>query len=375
MRKSILLLCLIASFLSVSAQNEVDIYYHGGIVNNNVVTVYGNMNDDLVPLDLSIGNNTSATLSLYVRRIVVKEMEGSYNLFCFAGTCYGPYTDTSMSALSIVSGAIGESAFLGDYYPVGTAGVTTITYEFYDNASLDHRVAAEVTVNWHTSGNFSILDGDTAVVNTSTLVEFTSDVQVSQLEKQLKVVNNTDETVELYVRRIINQEVPGSENSFCFGETCYPSSTDTSVNAVSLSPGIADASFRADYMPNGNAGKTSITYEFYNLAKGREEIRESVTVIFNISGVGLEENAMAIGRTFPNPASSIVTVEYKLSPGTASSELLLRNITGQTLSRTPLDRYAGEAKLDISWLANGVYTLSLIDDNNVVSNKKLVVRH
>lgn len=375
MRKSILLLCLVISFLIVKGQNEVDIYYQGSIVNNNVITVYGNVNDDQILVDLSLGNNTTAGLTLYARRVVLENVEGTDNAFCFAGMCYSPFADTSLSPGLIGQGSIMESAFLGEYYSYGLAGVTTIKYEFFDNTTLDHRVAAEVTVNYHASGNFSILDENLTVINSSTLVEFSSDVQVSLLEKQIKVVNNTDETLELYVRRIINQEVSGSENSFCFGETCYPSSTDTSVNTVSLFPGVADASFRGDYMPNGNAGKTSITYEFYNLAKGREEIRESVTVIFNISGVGMEENAMAIGRTFPNPASSIVTVEYKLRPGTASSELVLRNITGQTLSRAQLDRNAGEAKLDISWLANGVYTLSLIDDNKVVSNKKLVVRH
>ncbi len=375
MRKGILLLCLFVSFVFAKAQNEVDIYYQGSIVNNNVITVYGNVNDDQILLDLSLGNNTTSGLTLYARRVVLENVEGTDNAFCFAGMCYSPYADTSLSPGSIGQGAIMESAFQGEYYSYGLAGVTTIKYEFFDNTSLDHRVAAEVTVNYHTSGNFSILDGDVTVVNTSTLVEFSSDVQVSLLEKQLKVVNNTDETVELYVRRIINEEVSGSENSFCFGETCYPSSTDTSVNALFLSPGVADASFRADYMPNGNAGKTSITYEFFNLAKGREEIRESVTVIYNISGVGIEENTMAIGRMYPNPASSSVTVEYKLKPGTASAELVLRNTTGQTLSRIQLDRYAGEEKLDISWLASGVYTFSLIDDNKVVSNKKLVVRH
>jgi hypothetical protein len=375
MKKSILFLCFAASILFVKAQNEVDIYYRGNIVNNSVVTVYGNMNESSFEIDLSLGNNTNSGLTLFARRTVISEVEGTANSFCYAGMCFSPFTDTATTVASIEHGAIMESAFQGDYYPSGIGGVTTVTYEFFDNTTLDHRVAAELTVNYLASGDFSILDGDITVVNESTLVEFSSDVQVGVLEKQLKIVNNTDETMELYVRRIVSEEVSGSENSFCFGETCYPSSTDTSINVLVLDPGAVDASFRADYLPNGNAGKTTVTYEFFTLAKGVEEVRESVTVIFNISGVGIGENALAIGRTYPNPAVSSVTIEYKLNPSGGTANLLLRNITGQTLNLIPVNRYAGKAELDVSGIVNGVYTLSLIDGNRVIANKKIVVSH
>lgn len=374
MKKFLLSLAFVSGFLLASAQNELDIFYQGSLVNDNTLTVYGNINDEVLICQLSIGNNTTSTLNLYVRRVIVQEVSGSYSLFCFGDYCYPPQTDTSGVCYSLAPGAITES-FSGDYYPTGTRGATTITYEFFDNVSLDHRVAAQVTVNYHTSGDFTILEGDTTVVNNSTLVVFTSDTQVSMLEKKMRIVNNTNETQQLYVRRIINEEVAGSENLFCFGVYCYPPSTDTSINSYEVYPGVVDSSFKGDYFPYGNAGKTSITYEFFNLAKGREEIRESITVIYNLSGVGIDESTQALQRVYPNPASSYLTIDYNLKAIQGNVSIEIRNMAGQTVIQLPVAPNTSTATLNVSGLGNGVYTYSLIANNRVIATKKLLVQH
>lgn len=373
MKKVLLSIAIITGFLFASGQ-EIEIRYHDNLVNNSTITVYGNQSADVIEFHLTLKNTTSTDLNMYVRRIVNSAVTGTDNSFCFGVNCYPPFVDTS-AVVTVIPAGMEDFSFAGDYYPYGNQGVSSITYEFFDNTTLANRVAAEVTVNYLATVPFALIDGDVELVNGTTVVEFTSDIQTSLMEKQLLLVNNTGESAEIYVRRIINEQVSGSENSFCFGVICYPPFVDTSSVVTILEPGAVDSSFRADYIPNGNAGKTSITYEFYNMAKGRAEIRESVTVIFNLSGVGVDEKIQAIRRTYPNPASSSVTIEYDLKPGTADARLIVRNLAGQVVGQVPVDRHANKVDVDVSWLASGIYTITLIDGSLVVDNNKIVVKH
>lgn len=374
MKKLLLSVVLISGFLFASAQ-EMEILFQNTVVNNETITVYGDTTFNTIECLLKVRNNTSADLTnVYVRRITVAEVPGSINSFCF-GICYPPFVDTSVMATSIAAGAT-DSSFVGDYYPEKLNGVTTITYEFFDNITLANRVAAQVTVNYLTSFiSFPIIDGNTTEANNSTLVVFTSDNQTEYLEKQLKLVNNSPSRVEMYVRRIINSEVDGSENSFCFGSMCYPSFTDTSSLVNIIAAGAVDSSFKADYYPNGHPGPTSITYEFFTKTKGREDIRESVTVIFKMSGVGINENAMAIQRLYPNPAPAFVAVEYEIKPESGDVWAVIRNLSGQVAKRALIDSNSGKAVIDVTGLADGVYTFSLMEGNKIVSTRKLIVQH
>lgn len=373
MKKLLLSVVLISGFLFASAQ-EMEILYHNTVVNNATITVYGDTSSYSIECFLKVKNTTSVDLNnVYVRRITVAEVPGSANSFCF-GICYPAFVDTSKVAVIIPAG-VTDSSFVGDYYPEKLAGVTTVTYEFFDNITMANRVAAQVTVNYVTSFSaFAIMDNNTEA-NNQTLVVYTSDPQTAFLEKQLKIVNNSDSRSEMYVRRIVNSEVEGSENSFCFGTMCYPSSTDTSALVTIIDADAVDSSFKADYYSNGHPGKTSITYEFFNLADGREMIRESVTVIYNISGVGINENALAIQGLYPNPASAFVAVEYDIKLGSGNVWAVIRNLSGQVAKRSLIDSNSGKTVIDVSGLADGVYTFSLMENNKTVSTRKLIVQH
>lgn len=373
MKQILLSICLAAGFLMASAQ-DIQILYHNKIVNDAVITVYGDTVKDAIACDLKVKNNTSSDLHMYVRRIVHHAVEGTENSLCFGVMCYSPLTDTSR-IVTIIEAGKSDSTFVGDYYTYRHAGVTKISYEFFDNTTLPNPVRALVTVNYLGSGYFTLLEGDTNVINNKTLTVTSTNLQVEELEQKIKFVNNSGSDAELFVRRIINEEVNGSENSFCFGVLCYSGSTDTSAIVTLVGAGTVDSSFKAEYFPNQHAGKTSITYEFFNLAEGREEIRVSVTVIFNISGVGIDEHPVAILRTYPNPASSQVNVEYDLKPGGGDAGLIIRNMAGKTMSCVPLDRYVGKATIDVSWLNDGIYTCTIMDSGKALESDKFIVRH
>jgi hypothetical protein len=58
---------------------------------------------------------------------------------------------------------------------------------------------------------------------------------------------------------------------------------------------------------------------------------------------------------YPNPASSQVTVEYNLPPGTPGKHLSLYNAYGQVLRDLLLPGRSGKVHIDVSGLPEGVY--------------------
>lgn len=152
MKRAIHLLLIISSFVSVrvSAQNLEITDLSNNIVNG--TTIFVDTSDINVPtLDvyLNVKNNTGMDLNdLYVRRIINSEADTSFNSFCL-GTCFLPTTDTSTPAIVL---AQGESvSFSGDYYPNLCSGLTSITYEFFDNRSSVTPITAQVTINFRVS--------------------------------------------------------------------------------------------------------------------------------------------------------------------------------------------------------------------------------
>jgi hypothetical protein len=210
-------------------------------------------------------------------------------------------------------------------------------------------------------------------VTGSTISIDTSNIDASTMDVYLNVTNNSEQELNLYVRRIINSSVNSSTNSFCFG-ICYPVTTDTS-NAVAVAPGNS-TSFSSDYSPNLGSGLTSITYEFYDNRTTGTPITAQVTINFRVSPVGIthESKAFNISAAFPNPSSASTSFEYNIPVGN-SGKIILRNLIGSIVSEVVLEKPAGRAALNTNDLPEGVYFYSFIVESKAVLTKKLVVRH
>jgi len=219
-----------------------------------------------------------------------------------------------------------------------------------------------------------ITDLSQRVVTGSTMNIDTSDVNAVTMDVYLNIINNTDQTLNIYVRRIINSSVASSANSFCWG-ICYPIETDTSLNPVEITPGH-NAQFSGDYSPNTNPGLTSITYEFYDDRTGGATVTAQVTVNYHLSpsGLGNEIKSFNISPAFPNPTSNSTSIEYTIPAGNIG-KIIVRNLVGNIVREVILDKPEGKAVINTNDLKDGIYFYSVLLNNKTEVTRKLVIRH
>jgi hypothetical protein len=242
----------------------------------------------------------------------------------------------------------------------------TILLSLFILSLISSRVLAQSILISDLSGNS---------VNGTTITLSTSDINTAIMDEYLRVKNNTEQDLNLYVRRIINSEVNSSSNSFCFGVLCYNEHTDTSTTAVLLVPGH-DTTFSGDYLPNLHSGLTSITYEFYDIRNPEAPVTAQVTVNYHLSplNVGNELKAFDISEAFPNPASGSTSFEYNIPLGIKGT-IVLRNLIGTVVREVELEKQEGKELINTSDLKDGIYFYSVFLNNKIELTRKLIIRH
>ena len=94
-----------------------------------------------------------------------------------------------------------------------------------------------------------------------------------QVESHLQVMNNSNNTVIVYCQKneilmdtIGTSDLPQPTNptsNFCWGGTCYPSTTIFSTEADTILPGEKNTEFVGDYQPWGHPTIAQVEYCFY----------------------------------------------------------------------------------------------------------------
>lgn len=368
------LFLLITAASSQPALQVLDIYEND--ITGKTITVYSdNPLAELLESHVYVKNSGDIDLSILVRRIINSAVSPSTNAFCFGVNCYPPFVDTAQVETSIAVGEINTS-FIGDYYPNGGRGISSITYEFFDIRTTANKVAASVTVLYAVADVIELFDEDDHLVNNSTIVVHSTDTsQSAYLDAKVKVKNNTSAELTMYARRIDNTIVPGTMNTFCFG-VCYPPDVDTSTVEVKIPGGATDENFLADYYPNGQAGATSLSFVFFDNVTLGAPVTANVTIIFNVSGVGVPDVASSLlNEPYPNPASEFTTFTYELPVSAKTAYLCIRSLPGAEVETILLDKASGKAIVNTATLPSGIYLYSLIVDGRVNFTRKMIVNH
>lgn len=102
---------------------------------------------------------------------------------------------------------------------------------------------------------------------------------------------------------------------------------------------------------------------------------------FNISmlldptavNTGSPQNSV-LGNPYPNPASSDFKIDYSLPESTSSTKLILTSPNSIEVSSIPLDKQQGNATVDVSKLAKGIYFIHLFSEEFQSPVRKLVVK-
>lgn len=213
-------------------------------------------------------------------------------------------------------------------------------------------------------------------INNGTLLISGTNPSVDALVGYIRVKNTTTTNMDnVFVRRVVKQEVDSTTNSFCFGIQCYPPWINESAVADTIKAGATDKSFYADYYPTGHGGLTSITFEFFDNVTFGKRVTAQATIEFAISAAGIAENKLVIRGPYPNPSSQTASFEYNFPSGSSNAYLVIRNMLGVEIENQALENRSGKTNIDVSGYASGIYFYSFVVDGKIVQSKKMIVRH
>jgi hypothetical protein len=220
------------------------------------------------------------------------------------------------------------------------------------------------------------------IVNDSTLSVFSSDVNIYDLTQYFTMKNNTDQTLRVNLRKTFNIMNDSASDYFCFRVKCWPEEDTTDIPAV-IQPGAEDYTFASHVthirrfdmpQPVLPPGLSSITYTVFDNNSFPEPLEASVTVIYHLNGLGVEEEPGRPGeegkgrnypKIYPNPASERVTVETSVEKKDVYT-LALYNSHGTLVHSQNDFRQADRFEIDVAGLAPGIYFGRLVSGNHEV---------
>lgn len=191
----------------------------------------------------------------------------------------------------------------------------------------------------------------------------------------LDVLNTGSVPLNIKCAREVITEVPGTENSFCWG-LCYSATTDTSTIALKIDAGESSSSFSGDYLPGGYTGTTTVKYIFYDLANPDDQ----VTFILNYKATTESEIAdhnidMAFSPVYPNPANQLATIDYAANTAEDNVKFVLFDLFGSVVKEIEITEPSGSLNVNTSGLTEGIYFYSLLVNNESFLTQKLIIKH
>ncbi|NVO20088.1 MAG: T9SS type A sorting domain-containing protein [Bacteroidetes bacterium] len=214
------------------------------------------------------------------------------------------------------------------------------------------------------------------VVNDDLITIDTTDLNALELNAHLRIQNNTDKPLALFMKKIINQMVDSTSNYFCLYPKCWPDADSTDV-ADSIPAGLSDSSFVTHYdhffryerpVP---PGLTSITYFFYDHTTFPEPVEARVTVNYRISGVGIGEQPTKKISVYPIPANK----ETFISIDRPITGIAVIDMDGREIRDVQWTKKSDKIILQLDSFTNGIYLARLFDHELLVQTVKLIVCH
>ena len=195
------------------------------------------------------------------------------------------------------------------------------------------------TVEMSTEGNFIEFDSD--VFNTS-------DIQRS-VSLKVEVFNDTE----------------GIDISGCWGECNAPWNFDFEPMEI-LAGDLAN--LKIDYNTNDLIdSKAWVTCTFFV-----DDVKDFVFHIkFGEAEMSVKEPVITKNNVYPNPATSIVNIDYALNSGNA--QVVFYNILGVSVHEQSLSGQTGTAKVNVSDFATGIYFYTIKVNGKSVETKKLII--
>ena len=382
MKKLVLLLTLLIGAGYYASAQSLSMYLDGvEIENGQSVYINGELSGDQFEeflANMLVKNNSDRDMPVKARRDDMDVVEGSMNYLCWV-SCFGNDIFESPDAYNLAAGeTTSEEIFAGHYMPQGNAGTSAVKYTFFNENNPDDNVffIAHFIIR-STSRSLSMhLDG--AEIENGQSVYINGEITGDQFEEFLVymlVKNDSDRDIPVKARREDVDVVEGSMNYLCW-VSCFGNDIFESPDAFNLAAGemTSEEIFAGHYMPQGQAGTTTVKYTFFN----ENDPEDNIFFIAHFVGSPTSVNDIlaksVISDVYPNPASQIISFDYNLPVEVKSAGVKLFNLLGQEVVSQPINDFSGKLQINVSDLPEGVYFYSLTLNQQNAVTKKLIIR-
>jgi len=179
------------------------------------------------------------------------------------------------------------------------------------------------------------------------------------------VINMSNGVQSIGLKIEVFNYTEGIDISVCWGECLNPWNFD--FRPVELEKDGKEV-FKVDYSTNKIPESAAwVTCTFLV-----DDVEDFVFhVKFGDAAASVTEPTITTNRAYPNPASSVVNIDYALNKKDA--QIALYNILGVQVYAQTLNSTEGTAKINVADFAQGIYFYTIKVDGKAVETKKLVI--
>tara|TARA_B100000965_G_scaffold387426_1_gene390749 strand:- start:28 stop:747 length:720 start_codon:yes stop_codon:yes gene_type:complete len=188
------------------------------------------------------------------------------------------------------------------------------------------------------------------------------------------VKNITSNSLDVRCQKNIIDTTAGTQNYFCWGTTCWPSTVYVSPDPAgirTIAAGYSDSTnFTGYYDAFGKQVRAIVEYCFYPL--GNISDSTCLTIHFNDSGpssVNYIKKEIGLNDFYPNPTDGNTSIRYNAEK---NSQFHLIDILGNKIKTFDLD-YSGTLDISTDEFSSGIYFGNLVVNKRLVAVKKLVI--
>ncbi len=184
------------------------------------------------------------------------------------------------------------------------------------------------------------------------------------------IVNEGTKAVDIVWTRTVNERPDSWTTQVCtvptVGEgTCYAEETSTKQETI---PAGDRLGLKMQYSTGGEPGSASTVLEF--VVAGDASITGSASFKTEMWMTGIDDidEDQKSFRTYPNPVINTLTVELKNYKEVRFIEVF--NLVGRSVKNAAIEDPNGEYTLDLMDLGEGMYFISLLDENEQMITTK-----
>ncbi|MFN2394274.1 MAG: T9SS type A sorting domain-containing protein [Bacteroidales bacterium] len=199
------------------------------------------------------------------------------------------------------------------------------------------------------------------------------------IKAQVYFTNDSNETHEVFVRKIEHDIVDGSECTFCWEDYCFSPTFFEVEDPITIEPGETSSStdFYSDFYPMGIEGTSYVEFEFFNDRDSFNEVSVIIKFVITDDQTSVFQPELArwaLSNPQPNPARGFTWIDYSVPPQSRNAQIVIRNLLGKQVYTENLN-FGNNNRIRINTqnFNNGIYIYSLIVDNQVVESKRMVV--